>query len=526
MPRSTADRKKAILSRQLNRRKELIRALFQGSADRALSDRIRSAESDQAAPLVPLTGQSAEKTVFEKVDTVARPVLSTLRRNKTRFKNEQTKDDQVKNDPPPPPTPPNPKIIVPQKPKKSRRSRRSRRSGRDRTRETHETREIIDNSPSGIFSERFTFKEPQEEFNIAEIASQRDFALALRVMIEIKKHRLLEECLDQEETEKVRQFFDSEMSCPSYNVMRLIHEALNKCWEQIMDKCEEYQFPNEVVVFLCEREKLKLRLFDVMLVYPEFIPESWGGRHIVEISEPVKLSLTARDSSGDSAVSNSMMPLNSQMENQQNGIVAEKRLEVKPRKRHSRSSSLQPRGRRRSKRHRKRKDAAAIEKRKGQRRKVPTAASELLSQEAGIFNAKPTSEVDDLMKTTTLTTVTTETVRETGRSKRLPEISEQLVQNEIRVKGPETAVLKRTQDENEVASGSGKSEEKEERKPDKNAEMSAAEIPGDEEAVEIVPDNVNFGDRIPEKQLKGKGGEEDDENENKDDEKRDENQEQ
>nr|CDJ94205.1 unnamed protein product [Haemonchus contortus] len=476
----------AILSRQLNRRKELIRALFQGSADRAISDRIRSAESDQAAPLVPLTGQSAEKTVFEKVDTVARPVLSTLRRNKTRFKNEQTKDDQVKNDPPPPPTPPNPRIIVPQKPK----------------------------------------KEPQEEFNIAEIASQRDFALALRVMIEIKKHRLLEECLDQEETEKVRQFFDSEMSCPSYNVMRLIHEALNKCWEQIMDKCEEYQFPNEVVVFLCEREKLKLRLFDVMLVYPEFIPESWGGRHIVEISEPVKLSLTARDSSGDSAVSNSMMPSNSQMENQQNGIIAEKRLEVKPRKRHSRSSSLQPRGRRRSKRHRKRKDAAAIEKRKGQRRKVPTAAPELLSQEAGIFNAKPTSEVDDLVKTTTLTTVTTETVRETGRSKRLPEISEQLVQDEIRVKGPEGAVLKRTQDENEVASGSGKSEEKEERKPDKNAEMSAAEIPGDEEAVEIVPDNVNFGDRIPEKQLKGKGGEEDDENENKDDEKRDDNQEQ
>ncbi|VDO37891.1 unnamed protein product [Haemonchus placei] len=394
-----------ILSRQLNRRKELIRALFQGSADRALSDRIRSAESEQAAPLVPLTGQSAEKTVFEKVDTVARPVLSTLRRNKTRFKNEQTKDDQVKNDPPPPPTPPNPRIIAPQKPK----------------------------------------KEPQEEFNIAEIISQRDFNLALRVMIEIKKHRILEDCLDQEETEKVRQFFDSEMSCPSYNVMRLIHEALNKCWEQIMDKCEEYRFPNEVVVFLCEREK-----------------------------------------------------------------------------RQSRSSSLQPRGRRRSKRHRKRKD----EKRKGQRRKVPTAAPELLSQEAGIFNQKPTSEADELMKTTTLTTVTTETVRETGRSKRLPEISEQLVQDERRGKGPEAATLKRTQDENEVASGSGKSDEKEERKPDKNAEVSAAETPGDEEAVEIVPDNVNFGDRIPEKQLKGKGGEEDDENENKDDEKRDENQEQ
>lgn len=38
--------------------------------------------------------------------------------------------------------------------------------------------------------------------------------------------------------------------------MRLIHQALNKCWEILIENYDKFQFTNEIRALLCEREKV------------------------------------------------------------------------------------------------------------------------------------------------------------------------------------------------------------------------------------------------------------------------------
>ncbi|KAK5983239.1 hypothetical protein GCK32_014046 [Trichostrongylus colubriformis] len=230
--------------------------------------------------------------------------------------------------------------------KQSKRPRKASQRQRPREEVSKSNHNDIVNAETG------SIREAQEDFNVGEIISHRDFPLALRVMVEIKKHRMLENSLSPGDTEEVRHFFESEMSCPSYRVMRLIHEALNKCWDQLMDKYGEFQFSNEILILLCEREKLKLRLFDVMMAYPDFIPVSWGGRHIVEISEPMLLPVQslmgALSSNGVASTANTPVPRS------QSTILSDKnRLEEHRRK--------EPAVRRRSKRDRIHREEAAVE---------------------------------------------------------------------------------------------------------------------------------------------------------------------
>ncbi|KAJ1354616.1 hypothetical protein KIN20_011606 [Parelaphostrongylus tenuis] len=117
--------------------------------------------------------------------------------------------------------------------------------------------------------------------------NENDLICAIRVMRKVKKTQMLENILDKYETKIVRYFFEKEMSSPSHHVMRLLHKALDMCWEKIMDDCNQFHFSNDILLLLSEKEKAKACLFDVMLVYPDFIPVSWAGPHIVEISEPL-----------------------------------------------------------------------------------------------------------------------------------------------------------------------------------------------------------------------------------------------
>ncbi|VDK56926.1 unnamed protein product [Cylicostephanus goldi] len=120
------------------------------------------------------------------------------------------------------------------------------------------------------------FEEKQEKtlLSLSEFTLHRDFISAYKVMTFIKQHNLLYKTLNDDDTEQVRQFFETELSRPSYRVsakvMRLMHEAFNKCWERVIDVCEKADFTNEA----------KACFLDVMLIFPDLIPEFWGGRHI------------------------------------------------------------------------------------------------------------------------------------------------------------------------------------------------------------------------------------------------------
>ncbi|KAJ1353581.1 hypothetical protein KIN20_010234 [Parelaphostrongylus tenuis] len=195
-----------------------------------------------------------EKTIFEKVESVSRPfivsqdtnqrITSTLSKLDTHFKECKAGKES----------------------KQSRRPRSSQQSSK-----------AVHKRDLGSQNRRRSSKP----------INQNDLICALRVMREVKKTQMLENILDENETEIVRHFFETEMSSPSHRVMRLLHKAFDKCWEKIMDDCDQYHFSRDILVLLSEKQKAKEYFFDVMLVYPEFIPVSWAGPHIVEISEPL-----------------------------------------------------------------------------------------------------------------------------------------------------------------------------------------------------------------------------------------------
>ncbi|KJH49726.1 hypothetical protein DICVIV_04147 [Dictyocaulus viviparus] len=207
---SNESAKKLIIAKQLNRKKELIRKLFRESADGSLGSRYLGRTVAETSPTETNNqiGLSDEKTVFEQVETVCRPAIASQSLNQ-RIENNICKLHHTKV--------------------KSKSSRRHKR------RDTK-------NSQRYIQSDREVNTRIYDNLNLTEVTSQRDFTVALKIMIEVKKCQILENVLDDDETEVVRQFFETEMCSPSY--------------------------------------RAKTRLFDVMLIYPEFIPVTWAGPHI------------------------------------------------------------------------------------------------------------------------------------------------------------------------------------------------------------------------------------------------------
>ncbi|CAJ0604770.1 unnamed protein product [Cylicocyclus nassatus] len=252
--------KKLLISRQLEKRKDLIRLLFRACGDRTVGVRFLSKERLEDNELENVT----TKTVFEKIEAAVRPVTYPVQTKKFKWKSPSAKSPRLR--------------------KGSKRHRKSKRS-------TARARSLRDLSEIQIEEE----KQEKSLVSLSAFTLHQDFISAYKVMTFIKQHNLLDKTLSDEDTGKVRQFFETELSRPSYRVMRLMHEAFNKCWERVIDLCEKADFTNEVRLFLSEREKAKACFLDVMLIFPDLIPEFWGGRHIVEISMPFKLLQTIKD---------------------------------------------------------------------------------------------------------------------------------------------------------------------------------------------------------------------------------------
>ncbi|WKX94858.1 hypothetical protein Q1695_011823 [Nippostrongylus brasiliensis] len=120
----------------------------------------------------------------------------------------------------------------------------------------------------------------REDVAISEVIHYRDFRLAQKVMAEIKTSGFMEHILDSNDTEVVRKLFESGLVQPSPNDVKLLHKAFDKLWEELISSPTKYNFDQEMVVFICEREKAKARLLDVLLTCPQNLPDSWGRRHI------------------------------------------------------------------------------------------------------------------------------------------------------------------------------------------------------------------------------------------------------
>ncbi|VDL70163.1 unnamed protein product [Nippostrongylus brasiliensis] len=75
------------------------------------------------------------------------------------------------------------------------------------------------------------------------------------VMAEIKTSGFMEHILDSNDTEVVRKLFESGLVQPSPNDVKLLHKAFDKLWEELISSPTKYNFDQEMVVFICEREK-------------------------------------------------------------------------------------------------------------------------------------------------------------------------------------------------------------------------------------------------------------------------------
>ncbi|VDP38147.1 unnamed protein product [Heligmosomoides polygyrus] len=100
------------------------------------------------------------------------------------------------------------------------------------------------------------------------------------MMDEIRKSGMMESILNPVDNEVLRKLFETELMNPSSRDVRLLHEALNKLWEEVMCNLMKFSFEQESLVLLCEREKVKTRFLDVMLICPQNLPDCWGRRHM------------------------------------------------------------------------------------------------------------------------------------------------------------------------------------------------------------------------------------------------------
>ncbi|KAK5967987.1 hypothetical protein GCK32_009887 [Trichostrongylus colubriformis] len=116
--------------------------------------------------------------------------------------------------------------------------------------------------------------------SISDVVQHRDFKSAQKIMAEVKKSKIMESLLDLSDTEVLRKLFETELAQPSNKEVKLLHRALNKLWEELMCNIAKYSFDHDILLFLCEREKVKARILDVMLTCPQNLPDSWGGRRM------------------------------------------------------------------------------------------------------------------------------------------------------------------------------------------------------------------------------------------------------
>ncbi|EPB70062.1 hypothetical protein ANCCEY_10849 [Ancylostoma ceylanicum] len=82
---------------------------------------------------------------------------------------------------------------------------------------------------------------------ITDVIQHREFRLARKIIDEVHKAKMMEKLLNEQDTAIMRKFIENDLANPSY--------------------------------------KAKARFLDVMLVCPSTLPNSWGGRHICEITD-------------------------------------------------------------------------------------------------------------------------------------------------------------------------------------------------------------------------------------------------
>ncbi|CAJ0606182.1 unnamed protein product [Cylicocyclus nassatus] len=229
----------------LCRRIEVLRKLFKTFHEKERSFRTKA--SEEAAPKKKKRGSdSLAKTEFEEVQVVRRPARSAGRRKSALHWKQEHKME----------------------------SPSARRGGMTPKKEDKMT-----------IKEETKVAGDVKDLSVEDVVQSKDFWIALKILDEVSKVKMLEKLLNEEDTAVVRRLFEENLAKPSYKEIKLFHRAMNKLWEEVMCNLGQFHFEHEAHVLLCEREKAKSRFLDVMLICPSTLPQSWGGQHICHLTE-------------------------------------------------------------------------------------------------------------------------------------------------------------------------------------------------------------------------------------------------
>ncbi|KJH47616.1 hypothetical protein DICVIV_06275 [Dictyocaulus viviparus] len=99
----------------------------------------------------------------------------------------------------------------------------------------------------------------------------------------IKKQRLLESSLGDEEATALRNFFEASEPKPNTKIVNLIDKALDFVVYMLLNRSAELSVTvdDEMRLFLFNNVKAKQSLFSEMMANPEYLPREWGSEQVI-----------------------------------------------------------------------------------------------------------------------------------------------------------------------------------------------------------------------------------------------------
>ncbi|CAJ0601105.1 unnamed protein product [Cylicocyclus nassatus] len=129
----------------------------------------------------------------------------------------------------------------------------------------------------------FLQKQNAEREEREEKVGHADEAVAIRGLEIIKRNQLLEQTVHNVERTMLCNFFEAVEPKPNQAIVSIIDKALTYAVDVLLMRPDLFDdfVDNELRLFLLDNQRAKRVLLDVMLAHPEYVPQAWGGDHLM-----------------------------------------------------------------------------------------------------------------------------------------------------------------------------------------------------------------------------------------------------
>uniref|UniRef100_A0A0K0D3G9 MAGE domain-containing protein n=1 Tax=Angiostrongylus cantonensis TaxID=6313 RepID=A0A0K0D3G9_ANGCA len=137
------------------------------------------------------------------------------------------------------------------------------------------------------------------------IQSEYQRTIAKRALAIVKKHRLLENAIKDEETIILRSFFEAPEPKPNRKIVSIVDKAVEFVVYTLIIRSKELRIieDHEMQRFLQDTDKAKRTLFSEIMANPEFLSRDWGGDQVARrIQKTLTDDKQTTESGGDEEV--------------------------------------------------------------------------------------------------------------------------------------------------------------------------------------------------------------------------------